>query len=252
MTLPLLHHFRLSHYNEKARWALDFKGVRHRRRAYLPGLHMAPLLLLSGQRQVPVLRDGAATVVGSAAIVDHLERTHPDPPLYPAAPALRAAALEIQTRFDDQVGGPARAAFFFDALQDPRALAPAYTRGPGPTRALYRAIFPGVAQVMRRSLHLNAQTAAHGRRCIEEGLDLVAARGGADGYLVGDCFSIADLAAAAILSPAVLPPEFPYLPPQPYAPLIEQWVARWRDHPGAIWVRTMYRRHRGRSAALRD
>lgn len=132
-------------------------------------------------------------------------------------------------------------------------LAPAYTRGPGPTLVVYRAIFPGVARIIRRGLRLTPEREAHGLRRVEEALDFVAARGGADGYLVGDRFSIADLAAAAILSPAVLPPEFPYLPPQPYAPLIEQqWLARWRDHPGAAWVRAMYRRHRGRSAAVNE
>jgi glutathione S-transferase len=250
MTLPQLHHFRLSHYNEKARWALDYKAVPHRRRAYLPGLHMAPLFLLSGQRQVPVLRDGDATVVGSAAIVDHLERTRPDPPLYPSEPTARAAALAIQTRFDDQVGAPARAAFFFNALKDPRPLASAYAHGPGPALTFYRAIFPGVAQIMRRGLRLTPENEALGLRRLEEALDFVATRGGADGYLVGDRFSIADLAAAAILSPSVLPPEFPYLPPQPYAPAIEQWLARWRDHPGAAWVRAIYRRHRGGSASV--
>ena len=35
---PVLWHLEISHYNEKARWALDFKGVAHVRRAVTPGL----------------------------------------------------------------------------------------------------------------------------------------------------------------------------------------------------------------------
>ena len=35
------------------------------------------------------------------------------------------------------------------------------------------------------------------------------------GYLVGERFSVADLTAAALLAPVVLPPEFPYRPPGP-------------------------------------
>jgi glutathione S-transferase len=67
---------------------------------------------------------------------------------------------------------------------------------------------------------------------------------------VGNHFSIADLAAAALLSPAVIPPEFPYPPPQPYGAALQSWLARWADHPGAAWVREMSRRHRGHSAEV--
>ena len=34
---PVLWHIEISHYNEKARWALDYKGVEHERRAPTPG-----------------------------------------------------------------------------------------------------------------------------------------------------------------------------------------------------------------------
>ena len=63
MTLEL-HQFPFSHYNEKARWALDWKGVPHVRRSYLPGPHMLPVYRLSGQRSVPVLRAGTEVIPG--------------------------------------------------------------------------------------------------------------------------------------------------------------------------------------------
>jgi glutathione S-transferase len=249
---PQLHHFRFSHFNEKARWALDHKRIPHRRRAYLPGLHMVPLMLLSRQHQVPVLRDGATVVAGSSAIIDHLERTHPEPRLYPADPASRVRALEIQARFDDQIAPPLRAAFFHTALTDPTFLASTFAGDRSPlARRLYCTIFPAIAVVMRRNLALSVEAAEIGLRRTEEALELVATRAGAGGYLVGDQFSIADLTAAAILAPTTMPAEFPYPPPQPYAPVYAQWLARWSDHPGTTWVREIYRRHRGTSAELR-
>jgi glutathione S-transferase len=45
---------------------------------------------LSGQPLVPVLEDGDLIVSDSTVILRHLERTHPDPPLLPAAAADRA------------------------------------------------------------------------------------------------------------------------------------------------------------------
>ena len=35
----VLWHIELSHYNEKVRWALDYKGVAHERRVPMPGFH---------------------------------------------------------------------------------------------------------------------------------------------------------------------------------------------------------------------
>jgi glutathione S-transferase len=56
----VLHQFVASHYNEKARWALDWKGVAHRRITYFPGPHALAMRRLSGQTATPVLVEGGA------------------------------------------------------------------------------------------------------------------------------------------------------------------------------------------------
>ena len=61
---PVLWHLKVSHYNEKARWALDYKRVPHVRRAVLPGRHAAVARRLSGGQTFPVL------VLGEEAIGD--------------------------------------------------------------------------------------------------------------------------------------------------------------------------------------
>jgi glutathione S-transferase len=243
--------FRFSHYNEKARWALDWKSVPHVRRSFLPGFHMVPIRLLTGQRSVPVLRDGQAVVPGSAAIIDHLERAHPEPALYPENAAERERALEVQRWFDDQVGAQARAAFFYEVLPEGAYAASLFSTGDGPVkRWMFRTAFPVIRLAMRANMELSAERAARGLDRCNEALDFILTHAGRDGYLVGDRFSVADLAAAALLSPAVLPPEFPYQPPQPRGGAFQNWVQRWADHPGAAWVRTMYARHRGTSAEV--
>ena len=37
---PVLWHIGVSHYSEKVRWALAYKGVAHERRGPVPGAHM--------------------------------------------------------------------------------------------------------------------------------------------------------------------------------------------------------------------
>lgn len=55
---------------------------------------------VSGQPLVPVLVDGDEVVIDSMEIVRHLDARHPDPPLYPTAPASRAEMLIFIDWFD--------------------------------------------------------------------------------------------------------------------------------------------------------
>src|SRR3954463_1681972 len=82
---PILWHLKVSHYNEKARWALDYKRLPHVRRAVIPGRHAAIAKGLGAGRTFPVLElDGEAEAVGdSTLIIQTLERRFPEPPLYP-------------------------------------------------------------------------------------------------------------------------------------------------------------------------
>src|SRR5918999_1951483 len=49
-----------------------------------------PVEAVSGQGLVPVIEDSGEVVADSVAILRHLERRYPEPPLFPAEPARRA------------------------------------------------------------------------------------------------------------------------------------------------------------------
>jgi len=245
MSAITLHQFQFSHYNEKARWALDYKLLPYRKRSLLPGLHIPVVLWLSGQRQLPVLEDDGAIIAGSAAIIAHLEETHPDPPLFPAGEAERRRALEIAAWFDEKVGPAIRRAFFFDLLPEGAAAARLFTGDRTDlTASLYRALFPLTRAIMRADMRIDAEGGAEGRRITAEAFDRVADVVGPSGYLVGDAFSVADLTAAALLAPALCPPEFPVQIPEPRPRALVEWNQRWAAHPGGRWVLDIYRRHR--------
>ncbi|MDP6814619.1 MAG: hypothetical protein QF582_15500, partial [Alphaproteobacteria bacterium] len=70
------------------------------------------------------------------------------------------------------------------------------------------------------------------------------------GYLVGDRFSVADLAAAALLAPSANPPNSPMSRPEPMPAGATAWVERWADHPGVAWVRQRYLDDRPPSAEI--
>ena len=139
----VLHQFLYSHFNEKARWALDFKGVPHQRRPYLPGPHRPAMQKLSGQGQTPVLTIGAEVISGSARIIDSLETRYPEPALYPVDPSARTEALALQKRFDEEVGPAVRTALFSVLIDEGGYLTRMFARdASAPVRMLYRGNLP--------------------------------------------------------------------------------------------------------------
>ncbi len=69
-------------------------------------------------------------------------------------------------------------------------------------------------------------------------------------YLVGDGFTVADLTAAALLSPALQPPEIQYPLRVELPPYLQDYRAKLLEHPAAHWAADIYRRHRGSSAEV--
>ncbi|MCW5889439.1 MAG: glutathione S-transferase N-terminal domain-containing protein [bacterium] len=251
--LPVLWHFRLSHYNEKARWALDWKGVPHARRMLLPGWHIAPLLLRTGQKQVPVLVLDDRTIPDSTAIIAALESRWPDPPLYPADPDARRRALELEDWLDVELGPHVRRAAFHRALPHADFACALLTGGTSRTRrALYRATFPLTRVLMRFDMGIDDARAADSRTRTRAAMDRLAGLVGPSGHLVGDAFSVADLTAAALLAPLVGPAEFPYPWPDGEPEALQALRREARAHAIGAWVLETYARHRPASCAVAD
>ncbi len=248
--LPTLWHFRLSHYNEKARWALDWKRLPHRRCAVLPGPHLPVIWWYTGQKQVPVLRIGGETISDSTRIIAALETRQPMPALYPRDPAERERALALEDFFDEELGPHVRRACFFHLLDDADVAAATLTVEESAfTRRLYRAAFPAIRAVMRLDMGIDAESAARSRDAVEAALARLEAEIRPSGYLAGDAFSVADLTAAALLAPLLRADQFPYRLPPLVAPLAA-WRASLADRVGFRWALDVYRRHRGTSASL--
>jgi glutathione S-transferase len=247
----ILWHFPISHYNEKARWALDWKRIPHVRRAlsvdYLPRAFWA-----TGRGSLPILFVDRRPIGDSTYIIEALERLVPEPALYPRDEVTRRRALEIEDFFDEEVGDAVRAAVLaplFDT--DREAVVGLLTSGmaEGPRRTV-RAIYPAFAAYYKLRHRINPRTVADAPAKVVAGLDRIAREVGSSGYLVGDEFSVADLTAAALFSPLVMPPEFPYPPPEPAPRSLVELRASLSQHPGYRWVVETYRRHRGTSAEV--
>jgi len=121
--------------------------------------------------------------------------------------------------------------------------------GAGARRAV-RAVLPAFRAFYKLRHGIDDAAIAVAPARVRAGLDRIAAELGPSGHLVGDAFSVADLTAAALFSPIVLPPEFPYPPPEPRPRHVLALRASLEGHPAFRWVLETYRRYRGTSAAI--
>ena len=250
---PVLWHFPVSHFNEKVRWALDWKRVPHVRKAlfldYLPRA-----LWATGRPTLPILFLDGKAIGDSTRILEALERAHPEPRLYPADPADRRRAVELEDFFDAELGHQLRAAMLGPVFgSDPEGVLRALSLGMSlgeRTKRTMRAVFPLFSAFYRFRHNINPKTVEEGPQKILAALDRVRDEVRPSGYLVGDSFTVADLTAAALLSPIVIPKELQYPVPEPLPATITELRSSLASHEGARWVTEMYRRHRGTSAEV--
>jgi glutathione S-transferase len=248
---PVLWQFTGSHFNEKARWALDFKRIPHLRHSLMPGFHVPTIKRISGQTQVPVLQLDGAAIPDSTRIIEALERACPEPALYPSDAAERRRALDLEEYFDEELGPYLRRWIFHLVLPYPEFVRATFiAHASTAAQFAHRAMSPLLGSVMRRKMDINPATAQIARGKTLAAMDRLAQEIGPSGYLAGDRFTVADLTAAALLSPLVRPPEFPYQPAVAIPAPLAEIRGSLASHPAFDWTLRIYRDHRGKSAEI--
>ena len=117
LTIPI------SHYCEKARWALDRAGLRYREEPHVQGIHRVYARRAGGGTTVPVLITDDAVIGESARIIEWVDgRLAPEHRLLAADPAERAAGLALCERFDGELGPKGRRLMYVHMFAAPREL----------------------------------------------------------------------------------------------------------------------------------
>jgi glutathione S-transferase len=250
---PILWHIAISHFSEKARWALEHKGVEHVRRTPPPGAHIPLVLWMTrgSSYTLPLLELDGERIADSTAIIAALERRFPEPALYPREEAERARALALEDWLDEELGPYVRRLAFHE-LRGDRELTAEFAKLSAPPAMAwlggalgpYARAFTGLRYRAR-----DERGAEHARERIVAALDRLEAelapRGGSDEreYLVGERFGVADLTAASLLYPLVLPEQGP-LQFERMPERFERFRASLADRRVFGWVRDVYARHR--------
>lgn len=198
-----------SHYCEKARWALDRRGVAFVEEAHLPVLHTRATRPAGGRSTPLLVLDDGRSLTDSTEILHHADAVGTRGSLLFPLGDHDAPALE--ERFDEALGPHARRLGYFFLLDDAPAMKRLLSTAPVPVaeRLLAGMTLPLVKHMLRRGLHISPAAAARSRTRVEEVFAEVERRL-ADGRrcLGGDDFTAADLTFAALAAPLVMPPAY--------------------------------------------
>jgi glutathione S-transferase len=239
----------ISHYCEKARWALDRAGVGYQERAHLQLFHWVAVRRAGGGKTAPVLVSGDRVLADSAEIVEEADaQAPPERRLFPDDPGLAAEARGLERDFDLRLGPHGRR-WMYHGLRGRRDLAIAYgcTGVPGWQRRALPLLYPVAARTIDRVLEITPATAAESEGVVRAVFGEVAERL-SDGrpYLCGESFSAADLTFAALAASVLMPPEYGVPLPQPaeLPPAMATTVKELRAHPAGIHALAMFREKR--------
>lgn len=202
--------FRISHYCENIRWALDRIGFPYVEECHLPLLHRLQTTPLGGS-SVPVLVTETGILKDSADILKHLDTVAPAHlKLYPVSPILRHEVEALETQFNRELGVLTRQWGYFYALQNRGVMQNLWCEGvPAWEKLLFPVLFPLTRYLVHSSYNVHRESALAAYRRTQQIFNMVSDRL-SDGrrYLVGDCFSAADLAFASLSAPGIVPPEY--------------------------------------------
>ncbi len=246
---PVLITIPISHYCEKARWALEWAGIEYEERAHLQVVHWIHVTRAGGGKTAPVLVWGERVFSDSADIVEEVSaKAPPDRGLFPADEAAADEVRALQRGYDQRLGPEGRRWMYY-GLRGRRDIAVAYgcTGVPAWERRALPLVYPLAARIIDRYLDVTPDKAAHSETMVRETFDAVAARLG-DGrpYLCGERFSAADLTFASLAAPMLMPPEYGVPLPQPdeLPEPMASTVRELRAHPAGEHALRMFREER--------
>jgi len=239
----------ISHYCEKARWALERADMPYREERHVQGVHQVVARRVSGGITVPVLVTPDGAIGESAEILAWVdERTPPEHRLFPSESGERDEVERLCRRLDEGLGPRGRRLMYIHMLADPKLALRFNNAGvPGWEDRFIRYGWPVAQRYVKRVLGIRPGIEVEDEAAVFDELDYVAELI-SDGrpYLCGEQFSAADLTFAALSASVIVPPVYGVPLPQPdvLSPAMAALVQRAREHPAGRYALTLYTEHR--------
>lgn len=237
----------ISHYCERARWSLDYVGLRYREEQHLQGFHARHARAAGDKTTLPVLFTNSGALTDSADIVRYAD-THSVNGQRLYDDRTRDAAMSLERYFADPFGVASRRLIYGATFRWGRgALKYNAANAPRWERWAMHAMYPAIKAFLARYLNVTPDGEEEARGIVDRVLDDVAERL-SDGrpYLMGDSFSAADLTFASMSAALICPPQYGVELPQPedFPDEAARTIQGYRSHPAGAFALQMFARHR--------
>lgn len=238
-----LYTFTISHFSEKARWALELEGIPYEEKRLLPGLHPLTTRRWAPLNSVPLLRHGKLIVQGSGRILRALPHHFGARRLVPE-PSCAEACDEIETLADRSFGRGLQQIAYGELLQHRAEMIQLWSlQGPKWAKAFYFFTYPFVAAIVKRMYRPVPSEVERAKAAFRLALDRTDELLGRSPYLLGSSLTRADITVAALLAPFLRPPEHPVAFPE-LPPGMQAFCDEFADGATARHVRRLYREYR--------
>ena len=238
-----LYQFKLSHYCEKVRWVLDFKKLPYETINLVPGFHFGKITKLGvDETSVPVIVDGETAVQGSAQILTYLDKKYPDNSLSPKDPDQLQECLDWEEFADEEIAPYLRVCFYYILLMHKKLLISYLTEGtPSYNKILLYFLYPLLKKKMIAKMGLNLSAFEQAKIKLGDNILQVRNYLAEKPYLVGEKFTRADLAMAALIAPVHRLEKFGFVPQGLPSELLKISEELSELSP---WVKDVYNKHR--------
>ncbi|MEM6482946.1 MAG: glutathione S-transferase N-terminal domain-containing protein [Pseudomonadota bacterium] len=237
----VLFSFSISHFCEKARWALELAGIDYTETTMIPGKNarLAKRLNLA-QRTLPIFRLEDGSVIQEAAQITDFAAEQTEH-------TLLHGSCDIEKRLELNLGGPIAFLFYSAVIADnPQDLRSVFRDGLsiGSSTLLY-AIWPMVLRAMISGMQLGPKQAIESQNKILSELDWLDHQF-SDGrkFLAGDAPGREDLTAAALLALLIFPKEHPTYRRFKLPDTLEDFRAKNSDRASIVMINRLYRDYR--------
>lgn len=238
-----LYQFPISHYCEKIRWVLDFKKLDHQLINMIPGLHINQTKKMGLRSAVPILQHDGNFVQGSTEIIDYLDQQFSQKSLTPDDKELKSEVLDWENYLDKEVGVPVRLCVYNILLEHPEIVKPFFAhKGPWYGKLFLAYAFPQLRSKMRYFMNINDKTSITSKQKLSVAIDKLDAHYQSKSFLVGDEFTRADLSAAALLAPLIMPKRYGLNWPETIPAKLQQLMDEFADK--ISWVDQIYGKYR--------
>ena len=235
-----LYQFPISHFCEKARWALEIKELPYRKVNLSLLSHAKKTKKIAPKSTVPILEHDGQYIQGSDTIITYLDERFSRRKLTPEDPAEAKLAEAWESFADREIGPAVRLLCYHTLLEHKDLVVPLMTQdGTWYASSMTKFVFPKMVAPMRELMKINDATAQEAEEKISTALDNLVETIGDKEFLVGDTFTRADLSVASMLAPLFMPEGFgincwPKEIPQPLA----GQISRFNDRLG--WAQNIY------------